>query len=81
MGGKEGGKWGKGVGGGRGQEVGVRGKGSGECLPPVHPLPPHSTSRGIARTTTACITALLNPPPCDTKINWVNDAKINWVNI
>ena len=32
-GGKGGGKWGK-----RGREVGVRGEGSGECLPPVHPL-------------------------------------------
>ena len=30
---KGGGKWGK-----RGREVGVRGEGSGECLPPVHPL-------------------------------------------
>ena len=32
-GGKGEGKWGK-----RGREVGVRGEGSGECLPPVHPL-------------------------------------------
>ena len=33
--GERGGKWGK-----RGREVGVRGEGSGECLPPVHPLLP-----------------------------------------
>ena len=34
-GGQGGGKWGK-----RGREVGVRGEGSGECLPPCPP--PHS---------------------------------------
>ena len=41
-GGKGGGKWGKGreVGGKRGREVRVWGEGSGECLPPVHPLLP-----------------------------------------
>ena len=38
-GGKGGGKWGKG-GGEWGREVGVRGEGSWECLPPVHPLLP-----------------------------------------
>ena len=32
-GGQGGGKWGK-----RGREVGVSREGSGECLPPVHPL-------------------------------------------
>ena len=36
-GGKRGGKWGKGKWWKRGREVGVRGEGSGECLPPCPP--------------------------------------------
>ena len=39
-GGKGGGKWGKEGRGERGREVGVRGEGSGECLPPPPPRPP-----------------------------------------